>query len=166
MKTTLLILLAIMVIYQYFKNQSQKRTILHKNALIHVLRYRLGDQRDNTQNGALNHSITNDEKLKLNAFTKSDLNKSWLHGCIRSPKYLAHLNNFDAYFRAVYLSGMPEYRNAPPPPPRKKPSEMKPLTKDEMSKVRATGNPEYCLLANFCNDIKCLTSKCNFDSRI
>jgi len=46
----ILIGLSLVVIRQQFKISSQNRTIHHKNALVRVLRYRLGDNQDNSEN--------------------------------------------------------------------------------------------------------------------
>lgn len=32
-------------------------------------------------------------------YTKEDLKKAWIHGCIRMPEEFKHLNNFDDWFR-------------------------------------------------------------------
>lgn len=36
------------------------------------------------------------------SFTKEDLEKAWLHGAIRTPKELGHINNFERYYRCSY----------------------------------------------------------------
>jgi hypothetical protein len=50
MKITIIIVLLIIVILQYFIIASKKRTLMHKIALIRVLRYRLDDNQDNSKN--------------------------------------------------------------------------------------------------------------------
>jgi hypothetical protein len=39
---------------------------------------------------------------QLYLFTKKDLEKAWMHGELRKPTELMHLNNFNEYYKHVY----------------------------------------------------------------
>ena len=36
-----------------------------------------------------------------NCYSKEDLKNAWLHGCIRVPKEMKHINNFEAYYELI-----------------------------------------------------------------
>lgn len=41
-------------------------------------------------------------KPEKTLFTKRDLEKAWIHGELRKPDELTHLNNFNEYFKHLY----------------------------------------------------------------
>jgi hypothetical protein len=48
----------------------------------------------------LRKRISKETKSKVdNLFTKADLEGAWMHGELRQPKELMHLNNFEEYFK-------------------------------------------------------------------
>jgi len=73
METLLLSAIAILltaVVFQHIKITSHKRTIQHKNALIHVLRYRLDGTSENSLKGfKTSQKLSNDEMSKVKAST-------------------------------------------------------------------------------------------------